>query len=181
MPSELDDLRLIQEWKQGDEKAFETIYRKYLFFLVEIAAKKLENKNQALDLVQDIMLEVYRSKEILTIHTTLQGYLLTALRYKVFKYKKDYLVKIQEVDNENVATLNSGNNVFEYINRKELERKLRSIVTNLPEQCRKVFVLSREHHLSNKEIAGEMGISVNTVEQHMRKALRVLRQIIKYK
>lgn len=61
------------------------------------------------------------------------------------------------------------------IETKELEELLKEEIEKLPEQCRKVFTLRRKDNLSNKEIALQLRISENTVEQHMRKALRLLR------
>lgn len=58
---------------------------------------------------------------------------------------------------------------------KELQTYLKARIAELPPQCRTVFLLSREAQLSNKEVAEKLNISVNTVEQHMRKALRILR------
>jgi RNA polymerase sigma-70 factor (ECF subfamily) len=56
---------------------------------------------------------------------------------------------------------------------------LREEILKLPPQCRQVFKLRREEELSNKEIARQMNISENTVEQHMRKALRLLNNALR--
>jgi RNA polymerase sigma factor (sigma-70 family) len=52
------------------------------------------------------------------------------------------------------------------------------LIQELPAQCRTVFLLSREQQLSNKQIAEQLDISVNTVEQHIRKARRILREAL---
>jgi len=61
------------------------------------------------------------------------------------------------------------------IETRELERLLNTEIEKLPDQCRKVFQLRRQESLSNKQVAEQLLISENTVEQHMRKALRLLR------
>lgn len=61
------------------------------------------------------------------------------------------------------------------IETRELETLLHAEIGKLPEQCRKVFQLRRNSFLSNKQVAENLSISENTVEQHMRKALRLLR------
>jgi RNA polymerase sigma-70 factor (ECF subfamily) len=68
-----------------------------------------------------------------------------------------------------------SNDVESYLSHKELAYQVSDAIQKLPEKCRQVFLLSRSEELSNKEIAERSGISVNTVEQHMRKALRLLR------
>ena len=57
----------------------------------------------------------------------------------------------------------------------ELENVITSIVDGMPEQCRKVFKLSRYEEMKYSEIAAQLGISVNTVENQVSKALRILR------
>jgi len=57
----------------------------------------------------------------------------------------------------------------------ELEKKIRSALNELPEQCRTVFQMSRFDELKYREIADKLGISVKTVESQMSKALRLLR------
>lgn len=56
---------------------------------------------------------------------------------------------------------------------QELESQIQRIVNSLPERCREVFVLSRFHGLKNREIAERLHISLNTVERHIQRALRI--------
>lgn len=53
-------------------------------------------------------------------------------------------------------------------------RRIAALIMSLPEKCRHAFVLRKVHGLSQREIAGRMGISENTVEKHICKGLRVL-------
>jgi len=61
------------------------------------------------------------------------------------------------------------------IETRELEKLLHDEIEKLPEQCQKVFQLRRNNSFSNKQVAAHLSISENTVEQHMRRALRLLR------
>ena len=58
---------------------------------------------------------------------------------------------------------------------KELQQKINDALKELPEQCRTVFQMSRYEELKYKSIADKLGISVKTVENHIGKALRILR------
>ena len=58
----------------------------------------------------------------------------------------------------------------------ELQLRIREVLNKLPEQCRHVFELSRFEELKYREIAEHLGISIKTVETHMGKALRIMRQ-----
>ncbi|MBK9567431.1 MAG: sigma-70 family RNA polymerase sigma factor [Saprospiraceae bacterium] len=60
----------------------------------------------------------------------------------------------------------------------ELQYKINKVISNLPEKCRLVFVLSRFEEMSYSDISKELDISVKTVENHISKALKVLRENI---
>jgi RNA polymerase sigma-70 factor (ECF subfamily) len=61
----------------------------------------------------------------------------------------------------------------------ELETLAKNAIEQLPPQCQMVFKLSRFENLTYAEIAMQMQISVKTVENHMIKALKVLREKLK--
>lgn len=61
---------------------------------------------------------------------------------------------------------------IEVLSRDEL-RKLREVVSRLPEQARRVFTLRKVYSLSHREIADRLGLSVSTVEKHLAKGLRI--------
>lgn len=130
----------------------------------------------AKDLVQDVMVQVYLNKEKIDIHTTFKGYLLTALRNRLFNYKRDLLAKklgtYKEVDTEDAATA--------VVDHRETLKIVKEAISRLPEQCRQVFLLRREANLTNQQVAQKLGISVKTVEAHMSKAMRILRKNLSY-
>jgi RNA polymerase sigma-70 factor (ECF subfamily) len=61
----------------------------------------------------------------------------------------------------------------------ELESRIYSAMEALPEQCRLVFKLSRFEELRYQEIADQLSISIKTVENHMGKALKIMREQLK--
>ena len=61
----------------------------------------------------------------------------------------------------------------------ELQEKIKNGIDHLPEQCRKIFIMSRIRGLKNEEIASELSISKRTVETQISKALKVLRVELK--
>lgn len=64
----------------------------------------------------------------------------------------------------------------DHIEYAELQEKIIRTIDALPDQCKRVFKLSRFEHFKQNEIAQLLGISIKTVESHIRKALRLLEQ-----
>lgn len=142
--------------------------------MLNIAHKKTGNLQASEELVQDIFLALYKQIPALQDDTRLDGYLFIALKNRVLNYHRQQLslFKKQQALLQQPPANDSAVSLLEV---KELQAKLDAKIRALPAQCRAVFLLSRENQLSNKEVAEKLNISVNTVEQHMRKALRILR------
>ena len=57
----------------------------------------------------------------------------------------------------------------------DIVERIRQAVDALPEQCRRVFIMHKLEGLRNRDVARELGITVNTVEAQMKVAYRKLR------
>ncbi len=143
--------------------------------LLKKAYEKTGDKETAREFVQEVFLELLERKDRLDIHTSFKAYIFTALRNRVLNYlHRQFIHHKYEIFQETRPPA-VVNDVESYLSHKELAHQMSDAIQRLPEKCRQVFLLSRSEKLSNKEIAERSGISVNTVEQHMRKALRLLR------
>lgn len=175
------DIELLSAWIQGEEKAFETIYKCYAVKLLAIAMQKTGDRNVAEELVQDTFLVLYNRKETLGELKSLMAFLYTVLKNQILdRYRREMVEQKYEV-HLSYAFVEAEDSTESMMATKDLERLLSAEIEKLPAQCRNVFKLSRSEYLSNKAIALKLEISENTVEQHMRKALRILRgSVIKY-
>lgn len=177
---ELSDLELILLWQTGEELAFEVIYKRYSVQLLSIAYRKVGERNIAEDIVQEVFITLFRNKDSANTITSLFAYLYVTLKNKILDaYRRDALQK-KYAQHANMRFEEYDNSPYFQIETRDLEKKLESEIEKLPPQCGKVFKLSRQKYLSNKEIALQLGISENTVEQHMRRALRILRGNLLY-
>lgn len=61
---------------------------------------------------------------------------------------------------------------------KELERLITEAICSLPDRCREIFQKSRTEHLSNKEIAESLNVSVKNVEAQITKALKLIKNYL---
>jgi RNA polymerase sigma-70 factor (family 1) len=169
---------LITLFQQGEVKAFDVIYERYFIQLVNLAYKKTGHLESSQELVQDIFLSLHKLLPTLKKDTVLENYLFIALKNRVLNYHRQLLNNLKKERAFLQDLPDSSKPSDLQLEAKELDALLQAGIQALPNQCRTVFLLSREDRLSNKEVAERLNISVNTVEQHMRKALRLLRSTL---
>jgi len=172
----LTDIRLLALIKTGDRDAFEIIYNKYWSKLYLSAFNLLRDAQACEDIIQDILVQLWLRRESVAIDC-LSSYLHTAVRYQVFnlirsgKVKRFFMEQFEEpVSSENIDDL---------LTEKDLKKLLNERVYSLPAKCREIFLLSRNNHLSNREIAAILNIAPKTVENQLTIAIRRLRLSMK--
>ncbi len=143
--------------------------------MLTIAINKTGDKETAQELVQESFINLYQHKASLVESTSVKAYLYVILKNKIINQYRHEFLKQRYSDYITRQAPSDELSPLAYVETRELEKQLKQAIEQLPPQCRMVFKLSREQYLSDKEIAVEMDISVNTVEQHKRKALRLLR------
>ena len=157
---------------KDNELAFSMLFDKYWKVLSNHAFKALKDREAAHDIVQQIFVDLWTKRKSLTIDHV-SSYLYTAVKYRVINYIQKHEVPMESLDF--VDGFRALNTTEEVINLQELDLMLRQSIDELPDQCRKVFRMSRFDHLSNKEIAEKLNISNRTVENHIAHAIRLLR------
>jgi RNA polymerase sigma-70 factor (ECF subfamily) len=171
----LAEQELLKSWQNGSEMAFEQIYKRQAPILLTHAMRKINDRTISEELVQDTFVVFYRHRYHAESIKSLSAYLYTILKNKILDYYRHEMV-LRKYEDHLAAKLASELYVDERsLELKELESFIHQNIEKLPKQCQKVYKLSREQLLSNKEIANQLNISENTVEQHMRKALRLLK------
>jgi RNA polymerase sigma-70 factor (ECF subfamily) len=135
--------------------------------------------DEAEEMVQGAFIAVWERHDTLEVHTSIKSYLYRAVHNSCLNRVKH--LKVRQKHEEDVkyqadATQSDASN--EMVER-ELDAIMANAIDALPTQCRQVFRLSRFENLTYAEIAQQLGISVKTVENHMVKALRVLREKLK--
>lgn len=175
-PAERDEKILLRLLSQGNEEALALIYRAHWQHLFLSAYNVLKDKKTCEDIVQDLFVQLWAKRETLHVQASLKIYLSAAVRYQVFHHlRKAKRVRVlAEPVHENATTQSCD----EMLLQKDLRGKVAKAVEALPEKCRAVYRLSREEHLSHKEIAARLNISGKTVENQLTIALRRLRHYL---
>jgi len=143
--------------------------------LLAIASKKIDDYETAREFVQDVFVSLFKLRDSLNPDISILAYLHVALKNRIFNHYRHQNVHRRYEQYVALQQSDITDNTVALLYSKELEMQIKGEIEKLPPQCRTVFLLSREEGLPNKEIASHLNISVNTVEQHMRKALRILR------
>lgn len=170
------DMILINQIKNGDTKAFDKIYSNYWEILFNYGYNRLKKKEIVEGLVQEVFVSLWKEREHLNIHTSLIGYLKVCMKFKVFNQIKFLAVKEKYQDFLTYSTSFSCSDVEESLWFEELQNAYIKQVELLPNQARRAYRLRVEMEMSCPEIAKELQLSVSTVEKHLIKAKRILRE-----
>ncbi|MFW5699279.1 MAG: RNA polymerase sigma-70 factor [Bacteroidota bacterium] len=175
----LEEKELITGLQNGNEQVFETMFRKYYERLCNYANTFLDDIDEAEETVQKTFLMIWEKRTGIAIHTSLKSYLYRAVHNNCLNLLKHIKVK-HEHRREVGHTGNKGHDeVTEGIIGVELEQQIQKVIANMPEKCAMVFKMSRFENLTYAEIAGQLNISYKTVDNHMVRALRILRENLK--
>ncbi len=167
---------LLRQWQAGSESAFTAIYLHHVLPLLRLATAKLGSRAVAEELVQDTFLALVDQRAQLDPTLGVGGYLAVLLRRKIYNHYRQTLLQASYQTHLRIHFNEHSRDTEASLELTEIERLVQEGVRKLPQQCRSVYQLSREEHLSHQEIAERLGISYHTVEQHIRRALRGLRQ-----
>lgn len=173
------DHELLLKIKQGNEDAFELLYFRYFEALCKYAYKKIQHEDIVEELVQDVFVDLWNKRSNLDSTKQIAALLFAMLRNKALHELRAKM--IQDRHMEQFLLLQDGimPSIDDKLYAKQISEQMQMAINRLSPQCREAFTLSRYEHLAYKDIAARMGISVNTVEKHIGKALMLLRQEFK--
>jgi RNA polymerase sigma-70 factor (ECF subfamily) len=168
--SESDLLRRLQ---QGDERAFDALFRHYSALVYRFAFSYLKSRPAAEEIVQECFIKIWEKRAQLRDDVPLKGYLFTTAHHAVLnELRRDQHHLRLHGEVAAAAGPASVANEAEY---QEMEALYAAALDRLPPKQREVFVLSRQLGLSYPEIAARQGVSVKTVEAHIMQALKTMR------
>jgi RNA polymerase sigma factor (sigma-70 family) len=171
------DATLLQQIKDDDQSAFDIIFERYWKKLYQTALARLDDDETAQDIVQEIFIKIWQRRKNLEIHTSLENYLQSAVRFGVishFRSKKASELQLQNALERINFLEDSVASLTDYL---ELEKTLENAVNVMPEMLKKVYLLRSENH-SIKAIAGELGLADQTVKNYIAEVSRRLRIVI---
>lgn len=153
------------------------IFNQYYRPLVQYGNTFMKDLDEAEDLVQQVFVSVWEKRETTEIHTSLRALLYKAVHNACLNRIKQQKVRRDFAQSEIVSQ--PSESVADPVQEKELQQQIEDAVALMPEQCAKIFRMSRFEQLKYQEIADQLGLSVKTVENQMGKALKLMRESLK--
>lgn len=170
---------IIKQLKEGREEAYRYLFDHHYAVLCVIATQYVHDDFIAETIVADVFFHIWQRRDSLSIDKSLRSYLAQSVRNGCIDWLKQKHVQ-HETDTLPDSTLRPAEMTDDAhplgnLLDKELETIIDLAIKRLPDDCRRVFCMSRFDGKKNGEIAQALGISVNTVKYHIKHALQLLR------
>lgn len=172
------DADLLAALRADDEGSFAEIYQRYCYQLFTLACRKLNNREAAEELVQDLFENLWNRRASQEI-AQLKPYLFAALRYRIINYVKAQQLRAGYELYCRLTGVTAATTTDDALAYGELSAALLAGVRRLPAKTREVFQLSRLEQYSVAEISGRVNLSEKTVEYHLTKSLKLLRSYLR--
>lgn len=169
------DKDLVDLLVKDDDAAFREIYKRYNTLLYLYAYRKLQDKEESKDIVQEVFIALWDNRGNFLLKTYLAGYLyksvlnrvLNVFRHKGITQKYADIQKLEiDVDSTETDFL---------IREKEISALIASEIDNMPPRMKEIYQLKKQGYLSTKEIAAQLNLSELTVSTQLKRALKHLR------
>lgn len=159
--------------------AFDRIYELYSHKLFSFVYGILKNDAESEDIVQEVFIKLWESRDKLGDYKLLNSYIFTIAYNNAIDLIRKRVNNVKYLDHlKSSSVVQENSSVISEIEFDELSHHAEKLIKNLPERQKQVYQLHREKGMSYSEIAEQLGISKNTVENHMAKALKYLHQNI---
>lgn len=172
----MDDRQLLNRIAADDQFAFKRIYDRYAMDMLLYGMNVLRRREVVEDMVQNIFIDLWSKRTSLEI-TNLKPYLFRAVKYQIFNHFRDNKLSQEDITRLNIIDLSM--NVSRELEYSELEELVTKCVSQLPNRCQQIFLLSRFQHKTNKEIAHDLDISIQAVKNQISKAIGIIRLRLK--
>lgn len=172
----MEDEHYFSKLKTGDYSSFEVLFRRHYQPMVSFAFSIVRNDVIAEEIAQEVFIYVWEKKSKIELSGKFTSYLSTAIRNKCINYIRLELPKQQAstgLEDVHMAIAPRTDDT------KALQTKIQHAINQLPPKCRHIFTLSRYGGMTYQEIAGEMDLSLKTIENQMGIALKKLKELLK--
>lgn len=173
------NIPLLLQLKAGDPAAFEELYWKYNARLYNFVLSILYDKSLAEDITQTCFLRIWEKREDIDPDKGFSAYIYTIARNLVYKETERVVLESKFISLSQEKNTEINNDTVEKLDASFIESYIDEIIDQLPPSRKEIFILSRKHGLSNKEISLRLSLSEKTVETQIYRSLQYLKEKLK--
>ncbi len=170
------DIALYNRIKKGDRIAFNTIFDKYYDSLCDFSYMMNGSKELAEEVVADVLANIWIKKNKIEIVHSLKAYLFRSTRNMTISYMRKRKLNTVHIEDSIHFQPVESSNPEEKIIQEESLIYVENILNIIPEKSRRIFKMHRFDKLKYQEISNILDISNKTVEKHMSKAIKIMRE-----
>jgi RNA polymerase sigma-70 factor (family 1) len=168
-----DNLFLAEQMKRGNSKAYDFLMNSFYQKLCGYAYTLSHDRAAAEDIVQNVFVTVWSNKKNINTSFSIKSYLYKSV-YNEFinQYRKNkpvFFLEKKYLESVDLVVENTYENLDELLQLMDKE------INELPPKCRKIFLLNKKEGLTHIEISEHLNISIKTIEGHMTRAFKILR------
>lgn len=165
--------------RAGDSAAFEEVFRSTHPALVAFATRYTGSRERAEELVQDLFLDLWRTRSSWDVRGTLRSYLFGALRNRALNLRRRDAIERGWTDDDSHDAVHHLHvtpvRVDDRMIADEQQAMVEAAFALLPERCRLAMHLRWRDGMQYAEIADVLGITAKSVENHLSRGLKALR------
>ena len=173
-----DERELLSLLKQGNEQAFEKIYKLYSSRLFGNVFKMVKSETTTQEILQDVFIKIWSNRDSIDLDKSFRSYLFRIAENKVY----DFFRKASRDKKIQAQLFATATEEYEHIetmiHRKENALLLQRAIDSLSPQRQQIFRLIKLDNKSYEEVSRQLGISVSTISDHIVKANKAIREFI---
>jgi RNA polymerase sigma-70 factor (ECF subfamily) len=174
---------LVRQCAAGDETACTDLVAEHQRMVIQLAMNLLGDRDEALDLSQEVFLRVFRTIHRFRGQSSLKTWIYRIAvnqarnrhRFWRRRHRADQVSLDQHVASHGEPPTEGGPTPDRVLAQKELASRLQAALDRLPFDQRTAIVLREVDGLSYEEIAFSLGLAVGTVKSRLTRARRALR------
>ena len=166
---------ILEKVKVGDASAFSLLYDLYWLKVYNFARLYITSSSAISEVVQDVFVKLWESREFLDVTKNFDGFLFMITRNIIFNYSRSYFNEL----NFKMTVLKGIENSYdieEELDAADLKNYIDKLISQLPARRQQIFRMSREEHLSNREIAERCAVSEKAIERQITLALKFIKE-----
>ncbi len=188
--SELEDEKLVEHFRRGEDPAFETLVTRYRHELFHFLIRFVGDRASAEDIFQEAFLQVHQSIHTFDVTRRFKPWLFTIAANKA----RDYLRRSNQRQTAALSARVGGDDDSpefldlmeadmelpqDHVQRQELRQRVRDVTAAMPEHLRLILIYAYFHKLPYRDIADMLEIPLGTVKSRLHAAVATFAEIWK--